>query len=68
MLDEHIKEAVHRHVHFIEQALVKIEQGVDVTDRIIGDAKEIAELFDSVEKSTLASIIRHIAYKTKTGK
>ena len=68
MLDEKIKEDVHRHVRFIEQALGKIEQGVDVTDRIIEDAKKIAELLDSVEKSTFASIVRQAAHKAKIGK
>jgi alpha-D-ribose 1-methylphosphonate 5-phosphate C-P lyase len=65
MLDEKIKENVKYHVRQIEIALGKIEQGVDVTDRIIGDAKDIAELFDQVEKkTTLSSVIRRLAKHT----
>jgi hypothetical protein len=65
MLDERIKEAVHFHVRHIQTALGKIEQGVDVTDRIIADAKDIAELLDSVKTASMSSIVHRVMSKSQ---
>jgi hypothetical protein len=69
MLNEQIKESVLFHVKKIEEALGKIEQGVDVTDRIIDDAKEIADLFlfgktkTGLDRTALASVVNRAMKK-----